>query len=193
MCISTTPQAKGSYFGLEHLEQVITSYLHFTENRPSQAKPTLPLLTSQVVFTFIWAPLLSPIITTSSISTNSQSSNHGGSPSPPSPLTSPSPNTSTTVCKRIQSDDSSSLAPTGKLKWLEWNNNQKPTGHPKVHDYVPEIYHLIMLAIREFSVCVCTQNALPDPEVQITGLMRFGQTHAKWLRKSVRSLTVSSV
>ena len=97
-----------------------------------------------------------------------QSSNCGRSPLPPSPLTSPSTNTSTTVHKHIQSDDSSSLAPTGKLKWLEWNNNQKPTGHPKVHDHVPEIYHLIMLAIREFSVCVCTQNALPDPEVQIT-------------------------
>ena len=36
-----TPQAEGSYFGHKHLEQVITSYLHFTENRPSQAKATL--------------------------------------------------------------------------------------------------------------------------------------------------------
>ena len=36
-----TPQAEGSYFGPKHLEQVITSYLHFTENRPSQAKATL--------------------------------------------------------------------------------------------------------------------------------------------------------
>ena len=37
-----TPQAKGSYFEPKHLEQVIISYLHFTENEPSQAKATLP-------------------------------------------------------------------------------------------------------------------------------------------------------
>ena len=36
-----TPQAEGSYFGPKHLEQMIPSYLHFTQNRPSQAKPTL--------------------------------------------------------------------------------------------------------------------------------------------------------
>ena len=36
-----TPQAEGSYFGPKHLEQMITSYLHFTQNRPRQAKATL--------------------------------------------------------------------------------------------------------------------------------------------------------
>ena len=36
-----TPHAKGFHFGLKHLEQMMPSYLHFTENRPSQAKPTL--------------------------------------------------------------------------------------------------------------------------------------------------------
>ena len=36
-----TPQAKGSYFEPKHLEQVIISYLHFTENEPSQGKATL--------------------------------------------------------------------------------------------------------------------------------------------------------
>ena len=35
-----TPQAEGSYFEPKHLEQVIISYLHFTENGPSQAKAT---------------------------------------------------------------------------------------------------------------------------------------------------------
>ena len=75
----------------------------------------------------------------------------------------------TLLCiKCNQSDDSSSLAPAQKLKRLQWNNNQRPTGHPKVHGYVPEIYHLIMLAIHEFLVHVCTQTAFPDPEVQIT-------------------------
>ena len=37
-----TPQAEGSYFACKHLEQVITSYLHFTENKPSEAKATPP-------------------------------------------------------------------------------------------------------------------------------------------------------
>lgn len=53
------------------------------------------------------------------------------------------------------------------MKKLEWNNNERPTGRPKAHNYAPEIYHLIMLAIREFSVRVCTIDALPDPDVQI--------------------------
>ena len=60
------------------------------------------------------------------------------------------------------------MAPAQKVKKVEWNNNQQPAGRPKAHDYVPEVYHLIMLAIREFSVCVCTLDALPDPETQVT-------------------------
>ena len=34
-----TPQAEGSYFGPKYLEQMIPSYLHITENEPSQANP----------------------------------------------------------------------------------------------------------------------------------------------------------
>ena len=114
-------------------------------------------------------PLLSPSSPPAvSVLTPHQSSNCGGRSSPSSPLTSPSANASTAACKHTWSDDSSSLAPAWKLKRLEWNNNQRPTGHLKAHDHAPEIYHLIVLAIHEFSVCVCTQTALPDPEVQIT-------------------------
>ena len=36
-----TSQDEGSYFEPKHLEQVRISYLHFSENRPSQAKATL--------------------------------------------------------------------------------------------------------------------------------------------------------
>ena len=60
------------------------------------------------------------------------------------------------------------MAPAQKVKKVEWNNNQQPAGRLKAHDYVPEVYHLIMLAIREFSVRVCTPDALPDPETQVT-------------------------
>ena len=60
------------------------------------------------------------------------------------------------------------MAPAQKVKKLEWNNNQWPTGHPTAHDCVPEVYHLIMLAICEFSACVCILDALPDPETQAT-------------------------
>ena len=34
------PQAKGSHFGPKDLEQMIPSYFHFIETRPSQAKPS---------------------------------------------------------------------------------------------------------------------------------------------------------
>ena len=60
------------------------------------------------------------------------------------------------------------VAPAQKVKKLEWNNNQWPTGCPKAHGYVPEVYHLIMLAICEFSALVCTLDTLPNPETQAT-------------------------
>ena len=57
--------------------------------------------------------------------------------------------------------------PPLKLKPLRWLNDQAPTGRPKAHDYDHDICLLIVKSCHEFSARVCTQDALPDPEVQI--------------------------
>lgn len=57
--------------------------------------------------------------------------------------------------------------PPVKLKPLRWLNDQPPTGRPKAHDYDHDICQLIIKSCREFSARVCTQEALPDPEMQI--------------------------
>jgi hypothetical protein len=57
--------------------------------------------------------------------------------------------------------------PPLKLKPLRWLNDQAPTGRPKAHDYDHDICRLIVKSCHEFSARVCTQEALPDPEMQI--------------------------
>lgn len=47
-------------------------------------------------------------------------------------------------------------------------NDQVPTGRPKAHDYDHDICRLILKSCHEFSAWVCTKNALPDTELQIT-------------------------
>jgi hypothetical protein len=59
------------------------------------------------------------------------------------------------------------VPPPLKLKPLRWLNDQAPTGGPKAHDYDHDICRLIVKSCHEFSARICTQEALPDPEMQI--------------------------
>ena len=103
-------------------------------------------------------PSVSLVLTTSSITTNIFTDTFN------------SPIRGKWYCMQTMHSDncSSSVAPAQKVKKLEWNDNLQPTRHPKICDYVPEVYHLIMLAIHEFLACVCILDALPDPETQAT-------------------------
>lgn len=137
------------------LETIWTTLIKFSEIHqgchPQQAETTLLSLSSPLHFPSYSPP--APSQQTSSLTPSS---------------TLPS-EASGTACKHMYSDNcSSSVAPAQKVKKLEWNNNLQPTRHPKACDYVPEVYHLIMLAIHEFLACVCTLDALPDPETQAT-------------------------
>ena len=57
--------------------------------------------------------------------------------------------------------------PPPKLKPLWWLNDQAPTGRLKAHDYNHNICQLMVQSCHKFSACVYTQEALPDPKMQI--------------------------
>ncbi|KIM77565.1 hypothetical protein PILCRDRAFT_11985 [Piloderma croceum F 1598] len=57
--------------------------------------------------------------------------------------------------------------PPLERKPLRWLNDQAPTERPKAHDYDYDICQLIIKSCHEFSAHVCTQEALPEPKMQI--------------------------
>ena len=75
-----------------------------------------------------------------------------------------------------------------ELKPLQWLNDQAPTGHPKVHDYDydHDISWLIVKSFHEFSAWVCTQEALPDPEMQINWSCDIWQTTCKVVEENYK-------
>jgi hypothetical protein len=52
-------------------------------------------------------------------------------------------------------------------------------GHPKAHDYDHDICQLIVKSCHEFSAHVCTQEALPDPEMQMNQSCEIWETACK--------------
>lgn len=64
--------------------------------------------------------------------------------------------------------DTQTTPPSLELKPLRWLNDQAPTGRPKAHDYDHGICQLIVKSCHEFSARVCTKDALPNAELQIT-------------------------
>lgn len=123
--------------------------------------------------------------TTPLLHSRSRSSLPGSSPPPQlssrrSPSSLPSTDDISHGEKRARSTERSpSSAPFRKVKKVEWNNNKPPTGRPKARDYAPDIYHLILVACREFSVRVCTEDPLPSPETQITWASQVWENSCK--------------